>query len=258
MGGIGSPVGARPRVVADGPLDDTLDRLLRGSVELIPWDAVARGECEGVTGLYTYGHPPVDGPFLDRLPDLRVISNYGVGVDHIRLDEALARGIPVGNTPGILEATTADLAFALLLASSRRVVEGDRYARSADFVAYDPGYMLGREVHGATLGIVGLGEIGRRIARRASGFDMEVLYHNRRRRPEAERDLGVRYATLEALLGGSDYVALSVPLTDETRGLIDAPALARMRPSATLINVARGPVVDTSALVEALRAGRLA
>jgi glyoxylate reductase len=195
---------------------------------------------------------------LDRLPGLRVISNYGVGVDHINLADAAARGIPVGNTPGVLEATTADLALALLLAASRRVVAGDRYARSPEFVRYDPGYMLGREVHGATAGIIGLGRIGRLIARRALGFDMKVLYHNRRRRPEVEQELDVLYAPLEQLLGAADYVILSVPLTPETRGLIDGSALARMKPTATLVNVARGQVVDTAALAEALAAGTIA
>jgi glyoxylate reductase len=189
---------------------------------------------------------------------LRVISNYGVGVDHIDLAAAAARGVAVGNTPGVLEGATADLAFALLLASARRVVEGDRHARSPGFVTYDPGSMLGSEVHGSTLGIVGLGQIGRRIARRAAGFDMTVLYHNRRRRPDVERHLGVRFASLEELLDGSDYVILSVPLTDQTRGLIDRETLARMKRSATLINVSRGPVVETAALTEALREGRIA
>ena len=252
--------GAPPRVVADGPLDATIIDLIRDSVELLPWRMLKE---EGallatVRGLYTYGHPAVDGPLLDRLPALRVISNYGVGVDHINLVEAEARGIPVGNTPGVLEGATADLAMALLLASARRVVEGDRHARSPAFVEYDPGFMIGREVHGTTLGIVGLGEIGRRIARRALGFDMTVLYHNRRRRPNLEGALGVRYATFDDLLAGSDHVVLSVPLTEETRGLIDRRALGRMRPTATLINVARGPVVATDALVEALKAGRIA
>jgi glyoxylate reductase len=250
--------GELPRVVADGPLDATLNELLRGVVELLPWRVLMGGDCEAVQGLYTYGHPTVDGALLDRLPGLRVISNYGVGVDHIELAEASTRGIPVGNTPGVLEGATADLAFALLLASARRVVEGDRHARSPRFVTYDPGYMLGREVHGSTLGIIGMGRIGRRIARRAVGFDMTVLYHNRRPRPDVERELGVRPAPLGALLAGSDHVILSVPLTDQTRGLINRETLGRMKPTATLINVARGPVVETAALVEALREGRIA
>jgi glyoxylate reductase len=251
------PTQPRPRVVADGPLDEVVTGLLNGEVELLPWRVATEGSREPVEGLYTYGHPHVDGAMLDRLPGLRVISNYGVGVDHIDLDAARQRGIAVSNTPGVLEGATADLGFALLLAAARRVVEGDRYAKSPEFTTYDPGYMLGREVHGATLGIVGLGRIGRQVARRARGFDMRVLYHNRRPRPDAERELGASFATLEQLLAESDFALLSVPLTDQTRGLIGARELARMKPSATLINIARGPVLDTAALLEALQAGRI-
>src|SRR5262245_12340044 len=191
--------GALPRVVADLPLDETIDGLLRGRVELLPWEVARQGSRVPVAAIYTYGHVPVDAAMLDRLPGVRVISNYGVGVDHIDVAAAAERGIPVGNTPGVLEGATADLGFALLLASARRGVEGDRYARSPEFVRYDPGFMLGREVHGATLGIVGMGQIGARVARRAVGFDMAVLYHNRRPRPDVERDLGVSFATFDRL-----------------------------------------------------------
>jgi glyoxylate reductase len=174
------------------------------------------------------------------------------------LADAAARGIPVGNTPHVLDGATADMGMTLLLASARRVVEGDRYARSMQFTRHDPGYMLGNEVHGMTLGIVGLGNIGRQVARRARAFDMTVLYYNRRRREEAERELGVEYATFEGLLQRSDYVMLCCPLTEETRNLINAAALGKMKPTATLVNVARGGVVDTQALYEALRDGRIA
>ena len=249
--------GRRPRVVADGPLDDTITELLGDQVELLPWQVALEGSREPVDGIYTYGHPLVAGAMLDRLPGVRVVSNYGVGVDHINLADAEARSVVVGNTPGVLEGATADLAFALLLASARRIVEGDRYAHSPAFTHYDPGYRLGREVHGATLGIVGMGRIGTRVARRALGFEMTVLYQNRRRDEEAERTLGVRYRTLPKLLAESDYVVLTVPLTDETRGLIGADALAAMKVTATLVNVARGPVADTNALVQALKAGQI-
>ena len=194
---------------------------------------------------------------LDRLPGVRVISNYGVGVDHINVPDAEARGIPVGNTPGILDGATADTGFALLLAAARRLVEGDRYARSAGFVRYDPGYMLGREAHSSTIGIVGLGNIGRQVVRRARGFDMRVLYRNRHRLA-GEAELGVQYVPLDELLNRSDYVLLTCPLTPETQHLIDAEALHKMKPTATLINIARGPVVDTNALYEALRSGTIA
>jgi glyoxylate reductase len=205
-----------------------------------------------VAAIYTYGHPLVDGAMLDRLPGVRVISNYGVGVDHIQLAEAAKRSIPVGNTPGILDGATADMGFALLLAAGRRLAEGDRYARGPDFTRYDPGYILGREIHGATLGIIGLGRIGRQVARRAAGFEMQVLYCNRRRDEEAECTLGVKYSARNELLAESDYVMLCCPLTGETRGIIGRDALAKMKRTAILINLARGPVVDTAALTEAL------
>jgi glyoxylate reductase len=244
---------AEPRVVADLPVSDVVLELLGGRVELLPWDAPPGP----IDAIYTYGHPTVDGAFLDRFTGVRVVSNFGVGVDHIDLRAATERGIPVGNTPGILDGATADLAFALLLAAGRRVVEGDRYARGPDFLRYDPSYMLGREVYGRTIGIIGMGRIGRQVAKRARGFDMTILYHNRKPNDEAEIALGAKYATKDELLATSDYVVLTVPLTIETRSLIGRPELAKMKPTATLVNVARGAVVDKDALAEALTARRI-
>lgn len=246
-----------PRIIADGPLAPAVLSLLAGRVELLPWSLAETSGDSQVQGLYTYGHPLVNGAMLDRLPALRVISNYGVGVDHICLADAAARGIPVGNTPGILDGATADMGFALLMAAARRIVEGDRYARCAEFTRYDPGYMLGREVHGTTLGIVGLGRIGQQVAKRARGFDMRVLYCNRRRNLDAETTVGVTYSGLDNLLRESDFVMLCTPLTDESRGLINARTLGLMKSTAILVNIARGPVVDTSALTEALALRRI-
>jgi len=248
-----------PRVIADGPLAPIVLELLADKVEWLPWpDAGETAVRDDVAALYTYGHPRVDGPLLDRYPKLRVVSNYGVGVDHIDLRAAAERKIPVGNTPGILDGATADMGFALLLAAARRIVTGDKYARSPEFQRYDPGYMLGREVHSATLGIIGMGRIGRQVARRALGFDMRVVYHNRSRRPEVEAELGVGYASLEELLRTSDYVMLCCPLTDDTRAIINRTTLKLMKPTAILVNIARGPVVDTDALTEALTERRIA
>jgi glyoxylate reductase len=241
-------------VIADLPVSPVVIELLAGQVELVPWDATEHGPVEAI---YTYGHPHVGPAMLDRLPGVKVVSNFGVGVDHIDVAAATARGIPVGNTPGVLDGATADLALALLLAAGRRVVEGDRYARGPNFLRYDPTYMLGREVHGSTLGIIGLGRIGEQVAKRARGFDMTVLYHNRRRKPAAESALGVQYAGRDVLLAESDYIVLTVPLTAETRGLIGRAELARMKPTASLVNVARGAVVDADALAEALAARRI-
>ncbi|MBL8792420.1 MAG: D-glycerate dehydrogenase [Planctomycetia bacterium] len=247
---------AQPRLIADTPLAPNVLKLLEPHVEVLDWPTAGSAP-ENIAAIYTYGHPRVDGALLDRLPGVRVISNFGVGVDHIDVPAAMARGIPVGNTPGVLDGATADLAMALLLAAGRRLTEGDRYARGPKFLHYDPGYMLGREIHGSTLGIMGLGRIGQQVARRARGFNMTILYHNRRRQPEVEADLGVRYVSFAELLAQSDYVVLTVPLTPETQGLIGREQLALMKRTATLINVARGPVVDTAALTAALSERRI-
>jgi glyoxylate reductase len=202
--------------------------------------------------IYTHAHPRVDGVLMDQLPSLKVISNFGVGVDHIDLMAAATRGIPVGNTPGAVDGATADLTMALLLAVARNVVIGDRYARSPEFTHYDPGYLLGSEVFGSTLGIIGMGRVGQQVAKRARAFDMRIVYHNRRRNSEAEAALVVQYASLDELLAESHFVALNVPLTPETTHLIGEPQLRKMRSDAMLINVARGPVIDHQALYRAL------
>ena len=166
--------------------------------------------------------------------------------------------IPVGNTPGAVEGATADMTLALLLACARNVVAGDRFARGPGFLYYDPSLFLGREVHGSTLGIVGLGRIGREVARRARGFDMRILYHSRHRKPEAEKELGVEFASLRELLEQAHFVTLNVPMTSETRHLIGEAQLAWMRPDGILVNVARGGVVDHAALYRALAEKRIA
>jgi glyoxylate reductase len=238
-----------PFVVADLPLDERVDALLAGRVTLLPWDSTENGE---VTGIYTFGHPPLDGAMMDRFPNLRVISNYGVGVDHIRVEDASIRGIPVGNTPDILNGATADMAFTLLLATARRLREGAIYAHGPDFLHYHPGFMLGREVHGATIGIVGMGRIGIEIAKRARGFSMQILYHNRREKPDLASEVNAAYVSMADLLQQADFVVLACPLTAETTGLIGAKELRMMKRTATLINIARGAVVDTDALTAAL------
>ncbi|MDP7205831.1 MAG: D-glycerate dehydrogenase, partial [Pirellulaceae bacterium] len=217
----------------------------------------AGSQDSSVEGIYTYGHVHVDGPLMDRLPGLKVISNYGVGVDHIDLEAARSRDIPVGNTPDVLNGATADMAMALLLAASRRLIEGDTFARSPEFTSYDPGYMLGREAHSSTIGIIGLGRIGLQIARRAGGFDMTVLYHNRTERIDLPEEIDARYVSMDELLEQSDYVILSCPLTADTEKLIGKRELDLMKPTATLVNVARGGVVDTDALTEALAEGSI-
>lgn len=206
-----------------------------------------------IDGYLTYGHPPTDCALMDRMPNLKVISNFGVGVDHVNLADARARNIPVGNTPGFVDGATADFTFALLMAIGRNILIGDRYARGPEFTHYDPNLWHGQEIYGSTLGIIGMGRIGKVVAKRAGGFEMNVLYHNRNRSPEAEAELGVRYAGLNELLQQSDFVTLNMPLTPETRRMIGREQLLLMKPTAYLINVARGGVLDHDALLEALQ-----
>lgn len=249
------------RILVDVPLPSEIRALLDSNCEITVWptdEEALAALLPTIKGVFTYGHPRVDGALMDAMPHLSIISNFGVGVDHIDLDAARQRGIPVGNTPHVLDGATADMTFALLLAAARNLVTGDSYARSPAFTHYDPSILLGTEVHHATLGIVGMGSIGRQVARRARGFDMTVLYHNRKPDPQAEAELGATYVTLPDLLGRADFVTLNVPLTQETRGMIGRDQLALMKPSAILINAARGGVVDHAALVEALDEGRIA
>lgn len=196
----------------------------------------------------------VDDALMAQAPKLRMIANCGVGYDNIDLAAATARGIWVSNTPDVLTDATADLTFALILATARRVVEGDRRTRAGEFTCWAPLLFLGTQVTGKTLGIVGLGKIGKALAVRARGFAMPILYHNRRRLPEAEeKDLNARFVDLNTLLSESDFVSLHVTLTEETRHRIGTAELKLMKPSAFLINASRGPVVDEAALLQALK-----
>jgi glyoxylate reductase len=199
----------------------------------------------------------VDTATLDLLPDLKLVANYGVGYDGIDVAACQARGVAVTNTPGVLDAATADLAFALILAVRRRVVEGDRYVREGKWGSgWAEPFLLGDEVSGATLGIVGLGRIGQAVARRARGFEMRILYAQRHE-SEAASDLGAELRELDELLAEADIVTLHLPLTDETRELIDAKRLALLRDGACLVNTSRGGVVDEPALVAELKSGRI-
>ena len=246
-------------ILLDVPLPDSVMDLFDAGDVFLLLDDLEDGDerWRFVDAYLTYGHPPTDGAVMDRMPNLKVISNFGVGVDHIDTEAARKRGIPVGNTPHMLDGATADMTFTLLMAAARRVVVGDRFARSPGFTHYDPSILHGYEVHGSTIGIIGMGSIGKQVARRAIGFDMEIVYHNRRPDPEDHR-CQARYVSLEALLEVSDFVTLNCPLTEETRGLIDEAALRRMKKTAILINLARGGVVDHDALHKALSNGWIA
>ena len=215
-----------------------------------------RAELRGARGLLCMLTDRIEKPLLDSLPDLAFVSSMSVGVDHIDLQAMSERGIPVGHTPGVLVDTTADTAFALLLAAARRVAEADRFLRQglwADDNAWEPDFFTGKEVSGATLGIIGLGEIGQAVARRAAGFGMRVLAWNRSPRQVP----GVECVGLEALLQRSDFVSVHVALTPQTRNLLNADRIAMMKPGAVLVNTARGGIVDERALAVALANGGL-
>ena len=213
----------------------------------------------GCAGILTLLSDRVDDELLDAAgPDLRVVSNFAVGYDNVDVAACARRGVAVGNTPGVLTETTADLAWALILAASRRVAEGDRFVRAGSWTTWGPLLLLGSDVHGATLGIVGFGRIGRAVARRAVGFGMTVLYHSRSRAPETvAAELGATSVGLDELLERSDIVSIHVSLNPETHGLIGAREIARMKPTAVLVNTARGPIVDQVALERALAAGEI-
>jgi glyoxylate reductase len=234
------PGGALDRLAAEHDVEVWPERLPPPRDELLR----RAPELEGLLALLT---DRVDAELLDAAPRLRAISNYAVGVDNVDLEAAGARGIPVGNTPDVLTDSTADLAVALMLGIGRRLAQGDAYVRRGEWSTWETQLLLGHDLHGATVGIIGFGRIGQAVARRVGGFDCEVLH--------TSRSGGV---ALEELLASSDFVSVHTPLTPETRGLIDAEALRRMKPTAYLVNTARGPVVDSGALVEALKAEQIA
>ncbi|MGD8806545.1 MAG: D-glycerate dehydrogenase [Chloroflexota bacterium] len=211
-------------------------------------------EADGLFALLTV---PVGPSLLEKAPRLRVVSNMAVGVDNVDLAACTERGIPVGHTPGVLTEGTADLTMALLLAAARRLPEASQDARLGRWTTWEPAGWLGADLTGATLGIVGMGKIGTAVAQRAAAFGLRLVYNSRSPKPDVERQLGARPMPLDDLLRQSDFVSLHVPLTAETRYLIDRDALRLMKPSAILINVARGPVVDSAALYQALHEGQI-
>lgn len=201
----------------------------------------------------------IDQELMNAAPRLRIVANYAVGHNNINIDWATFKDIAVLNTPGVLTDASADLAFALLLAAARRVPESDRFVREGKWTGWSPTMLLGTEVTGKTLGLVGMGRIGQAMARRARGFEMPILYSNREPVQESiERELGATYVELDELLERSDFVSLHCPLTPKTKHLLNAKKLAKMKPGSILINTARGPIVDERALAQALKEGPLA
>lgn len=222
-----------------------------------PYDVLLK-KVQDVEGLLALLTDKIDAGLMEAAPKLKVISNLAVGYDNIDIPEATRRGIVVGNTPGVLTETTADFAFALLMAAARRVAEADGFTRKGLWKTWGPMVMLGQDIHHATMGIVGLGRIGVEIAKRAKGFDMEVLYYDPLRRSEVEKELGVEYISeLSTLLSRSDFISLHLPLCPETHHLIGAAEFAAMKSSAILVNTSRGSIVDQEALYQALKSHQI-
>ena len=251
---------SKPRIYITRPLPANAMRVLEGKVEYRMWDRESEPvkretllrEIVDVDGIICLITEKMDAEVIERAHRCRVIAQVAVGYDNIDVAAATRRGVFVTNTPGVLTETTADMGWAILMATARRVVEGDKFTRSGRWKTWELMGFTGQDVHGATLGIVGLGRIGAAIARRAKGFAMPLLYHNRTRAEALEHELGARYVALDDLLRQSDFVMISCALTAETRHLIGERQLGLMKPTAILVNIARGPIVDQRALYRAL------
>jgi len=255
----------KPLAIVTRRLPASILDQIRVAAEMRLWDdddpippATLREWVPGVQGLYCLLTDPVDAVLLDAAgSSLKVVSQMAVGYDNIDVAACTARGIPVGNTPGVLTETTADLAVALMLATARRLVEAAEYLKAGKWATWRPMELTGFDVSGSTVGIVGFGRIGKAVARRLRGFGCRILYHDPAPDPDAG-SLGASFVNFDTLLKSSDFITLHVPLTDDTRGLIGQAELAQMKPEAVLINTSRGPVLDQDALLAALRAGQIA
>lgn len=212
---------------------------------------------ERIVALWTTLDDKISAELMATLPKLQVIANMAVGYNNIDLAAAKERGITICNTPDVLTNTTADLAFGLLMSAARRLPQAEKSLRNGEWTAWEPMGYAGMDIYGASIGIIGMGRIGEAVAKRATGFDMDIYYHNRSRKPEAEEQLGAQYTSLENILKTCQFVVLFSPLTDETRGMIGKEQIALMREDAVLVNAARGEIVDEEALYEALKANKI-
>ncbi len=257
---------ARPNILVTRSIPDEAKRLLAKHCDIEQYDkhaAIPRPlflkMLKDKDGLLCILTEKVNQETLDAAPRLKAVATYSVGYDHIDVKACGARKIAVMNTPGVLTETTADFAWSLLMAAARRVVEGDRFMRAGKYKAWDPMMLLGCDVFGKTIGIVGFGRIGQAVARRAAGFGMKIIYFDAQRIfPEVEREFGVHFRELKDLLREADFITLHCVLDAATHHLIDEDALSLMKPSAVLVNTARGPIVDERALVKALKSKRIA
>jgi glyoxylate reductase len=257
---------AKPKVLATRPLFPAAQQILNATCEVDYWtrpERISKEELfrrvkdqEGLVCLLT---EKVDEELLAAAPKLRIAANVAVGFDNIAVADCTKRGVAATNTPGVLDETTADFAWTLLMAVARRLGEAEALARSGEWKGWDLDQLVGADVWGKTLGLVGFGRIGRAVARRAAGFQMKVIYYDSVRVPlDVERGFHAEYRDLSALLGESDFVSVHVPLLPETRGLFNAKTFAQMKPTSFLINTSRGPVVDEAALVQALESKKIA
>jgi glyoxylate reductase len=254
----------RPRVAVTRLIPEAGLDLLRESCEIDVWEGdLPPGKddldalLEGADGLLCLLTERIDGGLLDRHPSIKVVSNFAVGYDNVDVDAATARNVAVCNTPGVLTQATAEFAFTLMVSAARRVVEAAHYVEEGKWLTWGPRLLLGQDIAGATLGIIGFGRIGKEFARMASGFNMRILANDSYEDPNAASEFGVTYVSLDELLEQSDFVSLHVALTPETRHLISTRELGLMKSTAVLVNASRGPVVDTDALVVALRDGEI-
>jgi lactate dehydrogenase-like 2-hydroxyacid dehydrogenase len=256
---------AKPKVFVTRIIPDAGLEMIRTACDVVLWQEelppaydVIKREAGRMDGLLCLLSDRVDAALIQAFtPKIRVISQMAVGVDNIDLPAATAAGIPVGHTPGVLTDTTADFAFALLMAAARRISEGERFVRAGRWRTWGPTLLMGQDIHGATLGIIGMGRIGQAMAKRAQGFEMRVIYTDSKAVSAAEA-LGAQYRTFEQVLAESDFISLHTPLTPATHHLINAAAFRRMKPNCVLINTARGPVIDQAALYDALTSGQIA
>ncbi|MGD8191252.1 2-hydroxyacid dehydrogenase [Brevibacillus ginsengisoli] len=259
------PQANKPRIYITRRIPEQAFNHLQETCEIRHWEEydlpvpreVLEEEIEQADGIFTLLTEKIDEQLLRRAKRLKVISNMAVGYNNIDVEAATNRGILVTNTPDVLTETTADLTFALLMATARRLVESSTFLRSGDWITWSPMLLTGQDIHGATLGIIGMGRIGEAIARRAKGFDMKLIYHNRSRKPGVEEQLGIGYVELDELLRQADYVCVMTPYTPETHHLIGKREFSLMKHSAILINTARGGIVDEQALFEALVTKRI-
>ena len=255
----------KPRVFVSRQIFDEAVSLLRTEADVEVWEDelppprdTLLEKVNGVDGLLCLLTDKVDGELMDAAgPQLKVISQIAVGFDNIDVPEATRRGIPVGNTPEVLTQTTADATWALMMAAARKIVDGSAASHDGRWRTWHPLHYLGQDVYGATLGVLGLGRIGLEVAKRASGFDMKVLYSDLYRNEAAEKEHGLQYVDQDTLLRESDFVSIHTVLNDETYHLIGEQALAKMKSNAVLVNASRGPVVDPKALYEALKSGQI-